>query len=71
MLLYVIVATGSILRKSVIRHELVHVKQGMTNGIFQPLMYLLASFIAWETGKSLYHDNAFEQQARREAGEDE
>jgi hypothetical protein len=48
------------------RHEGVHVWQGMINGPFQPVLYLIASYVAWLTGQGEYRGNDFEEHARGE-----
>jgi hypothetical protein len=50
-----------------LEHELEHVRQWERHGIGFPLVYLAASFGARRAGKRWYHDNRFEEEARRAA----
>ncbi len=51
-------------------HEQVHVRQVERWGpLFIPA-YLIASVVAWKKGGHYYFDNVFEQDARRQCGED-
>lgn len=56
--------------KITLRHEQEHVRQCMTLGIFQPILYGLA-YIALKFCKNAhpYYDNPFEIDARRAAGQ--
>lgn len=51
-----------------IRHELVHFRQCRVFGVFQPILYMLASALLFVMGKRAYWDNPFEIEARKEAG---
>lgn len=51
----------------IFEHELVHTRQVMMLGVFQPILYVVFMFVLWVMGKNPYTDNYFEQQARREA----
>ncbi len=52
-----------------IKHERVHVKQGMKLGPFDPVLYYLSCLIAWVTGQDKYRGSDFEEQARFESGQ--
>lgn len=57
---------------STVSHELVHVRQQMLLGIFQPILYgLFWLYARIETGDSFqaYWQNPFEKQARKAEGE--
>ena len=55
---------------TVLNHELHHVDQMHRLGLFQPILYVLASLVAWASKeKSSYQSNAFEIAARRAAGQ--
>ncbi|AZU97801.1 hypothetical protein PGDDIFCJ_00174 [Thermus phage YS40_Isch] len=48
---------------SVLKHEVVHVRQWKKYGLFFPLIYLWASFKALLRGEDQYHGNEFEKEA--------
>ena len=50
-------------------HELIHVRQVMTWGILQPIMYMMSSLAEAMAGEDHYRQNAFERAARRGAGQ--
>ena len=54
---------------TMVKHERVHVKQGMKFGIFNLFLYLLLSVLAWMYGQDIYRGNEAEEQARYESGE--
>lgn len=51
-------------------HEIVHARQVMRWGIFQPILYALSSLSALAAGEDRYRCNHFEIAARRAAGQD-
>jgi hypothetical protein len=50
-------------------HERRHVTQILRFGIFQPILYVMFSGIAWVMGMRPYYDNWFEMDARIWTGE--
>lgn len=52
-----------------LNHELHHVHQMHTFGFFQPVLYALASLVAWVSKEKPYQANVFEVAARRVAGQ--
>jgi hypothetical protein len=50
-----------------LEHELAHVRQWQRHGPLFPLAYLAASVSARRAGKRWYHDNRFEEEARKAA----
>lgn len=52
-----------------LNHELHHVHQMHKLGFFQPVLYVLASVVAWASKEKPYQANAFECAARRAAGQ--
>ena len=50
-----------------LEHELEHVRQWRRHGIVFPLRYLLESARARRAGRRWYHDNRFEEEARKAA----
>lgn len=52
-------------------HEERHVLQQMVFGVFQPVIYILASVFIWLVfrSKHSYYDNPFERDARKAAGQ--
>ena len=58
-------------RKRIMIHEETHVLQQYALGIFQPVVYVLASVFIYifMPKKHSYYDNPFERQARKRAGQ--
>lgn len=52
-----------------VKHERVHVRQGMKFGPLNPFMYWLASLLALAYGQDIYRGNDAEEQARAVSGE--
>lgn len=50
-----------------LEHELEHVRQWRRHGFLFPLAYLAESLRARRAGKRWYHDNRFEEDARKAA----
>jgi len=48
-------------------HELEHVRQWRRHGVAFPIVYLTESLRARRAGKRWYHDNTFEDDARKAA----
>ena len=50
-----------------LEHELEHVRQWRRHGALFPLVYFADSWRARRTGKRWYHDNRYEEEARKAA----
>ena len=50
-----------------LEHELEHVRQWRRHGLLFPVVYLAESLRARRAGKRWYHDNRFEEDARKSA----
>lgn len=50
-----------------LEHELEHVRQWRRHGIIFPIVYLAESARARRSGRRWYHDNRFEEEARKAA----
>ena len=51
------------------KHERVHVRQGMKFGPLDPIIYYMMSLFAWLYDQDIYRGNLAEMQARYESGE--
>lgn len=52
-----------------VTHERVHVRQNMKFGPFAPVLYAMASIVAWAYGGDAYKSNDGEEEARYASGE--
>lgn len=53
-----------------VKHERIHVRQGMKFGVFHMVFYVLLSLLGWAYGQDIYRGNDAEEQARYDAGQE-